>query len=136
LASAGLRSRQQDGLVGYAEDCFEQIAQDFAVSAVVSARKRLRNSAFGIERGKSSLPAPVWAGTASHNDAHLETVDVSEQNRHGLRMPVQWVKQGKPGFRVMRHDRRGRVRLHGDDIVVLPSGRSTRVERIFHHYGI
>src|SRR5207248_127207 len=67
---------------------------------------------------------------------HLETVDVGPAGgEQGFRMPVQWVNRADQDFRGYAGTiASGTVRA-GDDIVVLPSDRRSRVERIVTYDG-
>ena len=66
---------------------------------------------------------------------HLETVDVTSAGADlGFRMPVQWVNRAKD-FRGYAGTIVGGSVRAGDDIVVLPSGRRSRVERIVTYDG-
>ncbi len=62
---------------------------------------------------------------------HLETVDVArDASALGLRLPVQWVNRPHQDFRGFAGTiAAGSVRP-GDEIVALPSGRRSRVQRI------
>jgi bifunctional enzyme CysN/CysC len=66
---------------------------------------------------------------------HLETVHIaSDRNLIDVRFPVQWVIRPQdadhPDYRGYAGQVAGGVLRPGDDIVVLPSGRSSRVARV------
>jgi bifunctional enzyme CysN/CysC len=125
-------------LIGFSKDRFEAIAQEF-----VGFSRRL-----GFE---DVVAIPV---SALHGDnviapsahmhwyhgptllGHLETVDAaSSAAGEGFRMPVQWVNRADQDFRGYAGTiAAGTVRA-GDDIVVLPSGRCSRVARIVTYDG-
>jgi bifunctional enzyme CysN/CysC len=125
-------------LTGFTKDRFESIAQEF-----VAFSRRL-----GFE-GVVAIPLSALRGdnviAPSANMhwyrgptliGHLETVDVTSAGADkGFRMPVQWVNRANQDFRGYAGTIAGGTVRAGDDVVVLPSGRHSRVERIVTYDG-
>ena len=124
-------------LVGFARERFETIAQEFV--------------AFGRRLGFEDVVAIPLSALRGDNViapganmhwyrgptlmGHLETVDVTSAGGDlGFRMPVQWVNRAED-FRGYAGTIAGGTVRAGDDIVVLPSGRRSRVERIVTYDG-
>jgi bifunctional enzyme CysN/CysC len=62
---------------------------------------------------------------------HLETVDVEPgEEIHSFRLPVQWVNRPNLDFRGFSGTIAGGVVRPGDEIMALPSGQCSKVERI------
>ncbi len=124
-------------LVGYDPERFEEIRDEFTAFA---ARLDLRDVTFipisalhGDNVVDRSAEMAWYEGpTLLH---HLETVyTASDDNLIDLRFPVQYVIRPQ---RAEHHDYRGYAGTvaagtlrTGDDVLVLPSGLSTRIERI------
>src|ERR671933_538414 len=121
-------------LVGYDEQVFDDIVTDFSAFA---ARLDVHDTAFipmsalhGDNVVERSEAMGWYAGLPLLE--HLETVEVAaDRNLDELRFPVQYV------IRDHRSDYRGYagriasgVVRPGDEVLVLPSGRPTRVEAI------
>jgi bifunctional enzyme CysN/CysC len=124
--------------VDYDEEVFEQIRHDFASWATkldVSDIQFIPISALHgdnvVEQASTSMP---WYEGPSLL-YHLEHVHIaSDRNLIDCRFPVQWVIRPMSDE---HHDYRGYagqvaagVFKPGDEVVVLPSGRETRIERI------
>jgi bifunctional enzyme CysN/CysC len=76
-----------------------------------------------------SAAMPWYAGPSLLE--HLETVDVAhDQADLGLRLPVQWVCRPNQNFRGFAGTLAAGSVAPGDEIVVLPSGRRSKVARI------
>jgi bifunctional enzyme CysN/CysC len=124
-------------LVGFSEDRFDEVCEEFADFA---ARLDLRDVTFvpisalaGDNVVERSASMPWYEGpTLLH---HLETVyTASDENLIDLRFPVQYVVRPQ---RAEHHDYRGYAGTlaagtlrEGDEVLVLPSGLTSRVERI------
>ncbi|MCK5090669.1 MAG: adenylyl-sulfate kinase, partial [Hyphomicrobiaceae bacterium] len=68
--------------------------------------------------------------------AHLETVDViSDSSGRPFRMPVQWVNRPSSDFRGFAGSITGGELRPGDEVIALPAGKRTRVERIVTYEG-
>ncbi len=120
-------------LVDFDRAVFEQISarfRDFAgglgfksITAIpISARD-------GDNVSSPSKRTPWYAGP--HLLEYLETVDV-EDDRAGkpFRMPVQWVNRPDSEFRGFAGTIASGSASVGDDIVVLPSGQTTKIKKI------
>ncbi len=106
---------------GYCE-LAEQLGIDHVVAIPVSALK-------GDNLLTSSDNTPWYSGPALLE--HLELVEILKPGADdALRLPVQWVCRPDSGFRGFAGTLcAGRVKP-GDAIVVLPSGRRSRIDRI------
>ncbi len=120
-------------LVGFAPERFDEIVADFrafagriALDSVVAIPVSAVDGDNVTERSKRT---PWYSGPTLME--HLETVEVEEKlAAQPFRLPVQWVNRPNQDFRGFAGlIAAGRVRP-GDDIRVLPSGRTSRVERI------
>ena len=124
-------------LVDYAEEAFETIKAEFTNWA---AKLRIRDITFipisalhGDNVVDKSDKMPWYRGTPLLY--HLETVHIaSDRNLIDVRFPVQWVIRPQSDE---HHDYRGYagtvaggILKPGDDIVVLPSGFSSRIAKI------
>ena len=120
-------------LVDFDRAVFDEIALGFskfagdlgfkAVQAIpVSAR-------FGDNVSSSSERTPWYSGP--HLLDYLETVDVGDDRAaKPFRLPVQWVNRPNSEFRGFAGTIAGGSVKAGDDVVVLPSGQTTRVARV------
>ncbi|KAA2285351.1 sulfate adenylyltransferase subunit CysN [Arenimonas fontis] len=120
-------------LVGYDRAVFESIAGAYAELASQLGIAHVQAIPLSALKGDNMLersPAMPWYQGPTLLE-HLETVDVSAgQDRRALRMPVQWVCRPNQDFRGFAGTlAAGEVRP-GDEVVVLPSGRRSRVARI------
>jgi bifunctional enzyme CysN/CysC len=120
-------------LVDYEASVFDAIVADFTLFAEnldFAAMTAIPLSArFGDNISAPSARMPWYGGPTLL--AHLESVDVGDAlAEKPMRMPVQWVNRPHPDFRGLTGTIvSGRIRA-GDEIVVSPSGRQTRVARI------
>src|SRR6185503_11661465 len=126
-------------LVGYEEDVFDRIAADFHGFA-----RRLEgtevtyvplSALHGDNVVEGSDAMPWYAGPALLE--HLEGVEVAaDRNLDDLRFPVQWVvREPSTDYRGYAGQLGSGVVRPGDEVVVLPAGRRTRVARIDTHDG-
>jgi len=120
-------------LVGYDQATFDQIETEYRelagqlgithvtcipVSALKGDNMLERSEATPWYRGQTLL-------------GHLESVDASRQARQaGFRLPVQWVCRPNQDFRGFAGTVTSGTIATGDDVVVLPSGRRSKVTRI------
>lgn len=127
-------------LVGWREATFRRVEDDFRNFA---SRLDIQDIAFipmsaltGANVVERSSEMPWYHGpTLLH---HLETVHIaSDLNLVDVRFPVQWVIRPQDPASTDRHDYRGYagqvaagVLRPGDDVVVLPSGRTTKIAKI------
>jgi sulfate adenylyltransferase large subunit len=129
-------------LVGYSEERFRKIEAEFRNFA---ARLDVQDITFipmsalnGDNVVERSANMPWFQGAPLLY--HLETVHIaSDRNMVDVRFPVQWVIRPQSDE---HHDYRGYagtmaggVLKPGDDVVVLPSGMTTKVARIETHDG-
>jgi len=120
-------------LIGFERAVFEEIAANFSRFAGELGFKSVQaiplSARFGDNVSLQSNRTPWYEGP--HLLDYLETVDI-EDDRAGkpFRMPVQWVNRPNADFRGFAGTIvSGSVRP-GDEIVVLPSGQTTRIARI------
>jgi bifunctional enzyme CysN/CysC len=121
-------------LVGYDEAVFGRIVADYADFAVQAGIEHFTpiplSGLAGDNVTSRSERMPWYNGPALLE--HLETVPTAEQSPadEPFRMAVQWVSRPDYSFRgYAGRIASGRVR-RGDPIVILPSGRRTKVERV------
>src|SRR3990170_844913 len=121
-------------LVGYEQAVFDAITADyraFADEVGVEAFTAIPLSGLKGDNVTSSSDAMPWYdGPALLH--HLETVPVTERDAadEPFRMAVQWVNRPNQHFRgYAGRIASGRVRV-GDEVVVLPAGRRSAIERI------
>ena len=121
-------------LVDYDQAVFDEIVAGYQALA----------AQLGIER-VTFIPLSALNGDnlSTHSDAmpwyrgpslleHLETVEVSAQDtRGGLRLPVQFVSRPHQNFRGFAGTIAAGNANVGDEVVVLPAGRRSRVTGIF-----
>ena len=121
-------------LVGYEQHVFDDIVAGYQMLA----------EQLGIEQ-VTFIPLSALNGDnlSTHSDAmpwysgpslleHLETVELSTQDTSGgLRLPVQYVSRPHQNFRGFAGTIAAGGTRVGDDVVVLPSGRRSRVAQVF-----
>jgi sulfate adenylyltransferase large subunit len=124
-------------LVGWSEDRFREIEQEFRNFA---ARLDVQDITFipvsallGDNVVDRSPNMPWYHGSTLLY--HLETVHIaSDRNLVDVRFPVQWVIRPQSDehhdFRGYAGVASGGVMKPGDDVVILPSGLTSRIERI------
>lgn len=120
-------------LVGFDESIFRGIEQDFRAFAArlgdldVAAIPVSALKGDGVTEVGTAMP--WYQGPSLLN--YLETVRVRHESGAGpLRLPVQWVNRPDQDFRGYCGTVASGVVRPGDDIVVLPSGHRSKVERI------
>jgi len=120
-------------LVGYSEEVFDKICADFGSFAAplqLSDLYFIPVSALlgdNIVTQSDNMP---WFGGASLLH-HLETVHIaSDRNLSEMRFPVQLVSRPTQEFRGFAGQVASGVLKPGDPIMVLPSGRTSRVKSI------
>lgn len=125
-------------LVGYSQEVFERIKDDYTGFV---AKLDLRDISF--------IPMSALKGdnVASRSDAmpwypgpplldHLETVHIaSDRNLTDLRFPVQYVIRPNLDFRGFAGTVASGILRKGEEIVVLPSGKRSRVKSIVTYDG-
>jgi len=120
-------------LVEYDRTVFDRITADFFEFAATLGFKDLKSipisARYGDNVSKRSERTPWYSGP--HLLENLETVDVEDSRlSKPFRMPVQWVNRPNSDFRGFAGTlASGRARP-GDEIAVLPSGRTTRIKAV------
>jgi bifunctional enzyme CysN/CysC len=121
-------------LVGWSEDRFEELRaeyEDFAQKLEVADLTFIPISALeGDNVVHPSTKMPWYKGNTVMNQ--LETVYVAgNRNLIDLRLPVQFVNRPTSDFRGFCGTLRSGVIRVGDEVAILPSGRSSRVRQLF-----
>ena len=122
-------------LVDYSEQLFKDIKEDytqFAQKLGIEDITFIPMSAFkGDNITESSERMPWYHGTTLMG--YLETVPVDEERlqKQPFRMPVQWVNRPDLDFRGFSGTLASGVIKPGDAVRVLPSGKTSRVQRIY-----
>ena len=121
-------------LVDYSQERFEEIEADYRVFAGRDRHGgRHLHPALGLDRRRtSSSRARRCRGTRPGAARYLETVEVDEERmqRAPFRLPVQWVNRPDLDFRGFAGTIAGGTVSPGDRIALLPSGQTSKVERI------
>lgn len=125
-------------LVGYSQDTFDAIAtayRELAAQLGIANVQCIPLSALeGDNLTSRSANTPWYAGPALLE--HLETVEVeSDAADGGLRLPVQWVNRPNQDFRGFAGTVAAGTVRPGDEVVVLPSARRSRVARVLDGNG-
>lgn len=125
-------------LVGYSEDVFNKICADFVGFAAplhLSDLYFIPVSALHGDNIVTKSDNMPWFGGASLLH-HLETVHIaSDRNLTEMRFPVQLVLRPTHEFRGFAGQVASGVLRPGDPVMVLPSGRTSRVKSILAHEG-
>lgn len=125
-------------LADYSKDRFDEIVSDFqAFTASLNFDEII---AIPVAAAKGDNIIHPSANMRWYHGptlmAHLETVDVtSDKSKQPLRMPVQWVNRPNSDFRGFAGTITGGVLHPGDEVIALPAGKRTRVERIVTYDG-
>jgi bifunctional enzyme CysN/CysC len=121
-------------LVGYDQARFDEIAADYrAFAAEVRLKSVLAIPISGLAGDNITVPSantPWYRGPSLMQ--HLETVEVDEDRlqRGPFRMPVQWVNRPNLDFRGFAGLIASGAISPGDAVRVLPSGKTSVVDRI------
>jgi len=121
-------------LVGYDQATYDQIVADyteFAASIGITDFTAIPISGFkGDNITAASDNTPWYDGVSLMT--HLETVelDQSKDQTADFRMPVQWVNRPNLDFRGFSGKIVSGQVAAGDDVRILPSGKTTQVDRI------
>ena len=120
-------------LVGFDAAVFEAIAADYAALAGTLGITRVQAIPLSALKGENLLSASAampWYTGPSLLQA-LESADVATLDAASpLRLPVQWVNRPNQDFRGFAGTVAAGSVAPGDEVVVLPSGRRTTVQRI------
>jgi len=120
-------------MVGYSQEVFEQIDADYRAFASRLGIEHIQSIPLSALRGDNvTEPSPYtpWYQGPSLMQ-FLETVELAQAREDApLRMPVQWVNRPTPDFRGFSGRILGGSVRPGDAVRVLPSGKTSRVERI------
>ncbi|HEX8063236.1 MAG TPA: GTP-binding protein, partial [Allosphingosinicella sp.] len=121
-------------MVGYSRERFEAIVADyraFADEIGIGAFVAIPISALAGDNIAAPSPAMPWyEGPALLQ--HLETVPIvaARPESGAFHMAVQWVNRPHSRFRGYAGRIAGGTVRPGDEVVILPSGRRSRIERI------
>ena len=120
-------------LVGYDASVFEHISTEFRTFAAQLGFKEIVcipiSARYGDNVSARSAHMPWYSGPLLVD--HLESVDVEDDRAaRPFRMPVQWVNRPNSDFRGFTGTVVGGGVRAGDEVVVLPSGQSSRVKSI------
>lgn len=120
-------------LVGFDQDVFEGIVAEYRELAGKLGIEQVQAVPLSALNGDNltriSTATPWYRGPSVLE--HLESVDVSRDAAGpGLRLPVQWVNRPHQDFRGFAGTIAAGAVHPGDEIVALPSGRRSRVQRI------
>ncbi len=125
-------------LVDFREDVFHQIRQDFAAFAAQLHAREVQyvpiSALLGDNVVERSGRTPWYTGPSLLE--HLETVPIDRDiNLAEFRFPVQYVIRPNLDFRGFAGQIASGVLRRGDEIAVLPSGRTSRVKSIVTYDG-
>jgi bifunctional enzyme CysN/CysC len=121
-------------LAGYDQDIFERISADYGTFAErigIDDWLAIPVSGLNGDNVVSRSRATAWYEGPSLLE-HLDRVlvDATADAQKPLRMPVQWVNRPSQDFRGFAGQIASGSVAPGDEVRLLPSGRTTRVERI------
>lgn len=120
-------------MVDYSQEVFEQIDADYRAFASKLGIEHIQSIPLSALRGDNitefSPNTPWYRGPSLMQ--FLETVELDQAREDApLRMPVQWVNRPNLDFRGFSGRILGGSVRQGDAVRVLPSGKTSRVERI------
>jgi bifunctional enzyme CysN/CysC len=120
-------------LVDYSEDVYNELRNEYADFAAKLELPELAfmpiSALYGDNVVTRSEKMPWYPGSALL--PHLETVEISgDRNLIDFRMPIQFVNRPNSDFRGYCGSIESGVIRVGDEVLALPSGKSTWVERI------
>ncbi|MEE9330310.1 MAG: sulfate adenylyltransferase subunit CysN [Parvularculaceae bacterium] len=125
-------------LVGYSQERFDEIEQDYTTFAKDLGFASIVCMPISALEGDNittkSANTPWYPGAALL--PYLETVNVrAKHTHHPFRMPVQWVNRPNLDFRGFSGTiASGEVKV-GDEVVVVPSSRRSKIKAILTHDG-
>ncbi|TXH99277.1 MAG: sulfate adenylyltransferase subunit CysN [Pseudomonas sp.] len=120
-------------MVGYSQEVFEQLDADYRAFASKLGIEHIQSIPLSALRGDNiterSANTPWYQGPSLMQ--FLESVELHQTREDApLRMPVQWVNRPNLDFRGFSGRILGGSVRPGDAIRVLPSGKTSKVERI------
>ena len=120
-------------LVEFDRGVFDRIVSEFKAFAAELGFKDIKaipmSARYGDNVSARSENTPWYTGP--HLLEHLETVDIADgRAAKPFRMPVQWVNRPHLDFRGFSGTIAGGSAAPGDEIAVLPSGRTTKIKSI------
>jgi bifunctional enzyme CysN/CysC len=125
-------------LVGYDQARFDEIVADYKAFASEIGLDNIVAIPVAALKGDNVIApsaAMTWYGGPSLLD-HLETVDVARTTQEApFRFPVQWVNRPNLDFRGYSGTVSSGVVRPGDEVMVLPSAKTSRVARIVTYDG-
>jgi bifunctional enzyme CysN/CysC len=125
-------------LVGYDRHVFDEIAAEFNAFACEIELDNVTAIPIAALKGTNVTtrdPETPWYDGPALLE-HLETVDAwSDRTTAPMRLPVQWINRPHLDFRGYSGTVSAGTLAAGDRIMVLPSGRTSIVERIVTHDG-
>jgi len=120
-------------LVEFDRAVFDRIVSEFTAFAADLGFKEIKaipiSARYGDNVSSRSKRMPWYSGP--HLLDYLETVDIGE-DRVGkpFRMPVQWINRPNADFRGFAGTIASGSVKAGDEVVLLPSGRATRIKAV------
>ncbi len=125
-------------LMDYSQDVFQDIAaqyREFAKNLDFSTIEFVPMSALKGENIMTPSDKMPWHDGPAFMTA-LETIDVARKKAEKpFRMPVQWVNRPNLDFRGFSGTISSGIIKPGDDIIVLPSGKTSKVKSIVTYDG-
>ena len=121
-------------LVGYDEETFDGVVREFSDFARGLRAGDVAYVPISAKHGDNVVarsPNMPWYGHVPLLE-HLETVPIADdRNLDDARFPVQWViRDAETGYRGYAGQVAGGILRAGDEVLVLPSRRRTRIARI------
>jgi bifunctional enzyme CysN/CysC len=119
-------------LVGYDRAVFEHIAAEyrrFAAPLRFATLQEIPISARGGDNVTARSDRMAWYDGPTLLD-HLETVEIDAERHRAFRFPVQWVNRPDANFRGYAGTVASGAIAPGDTVLVMGSGRTSRVEQI------
>lgn len=125
-------------LVGYSEEVFEKIKEDytgFVAKLALGDITFVPMSALKGDNVAARSDAMPWYHGPALLD-HLETVHIaSDRNLADMRFPVQYVTRPNLDFRGFAGTVASGILRKGDEILVIPSGKRSRIKSIVTYDG-
>jgi bifunctional enzyme CysN/CysC len=125
--------------VGYSEERFNEIAEEYRGFGAQLGLERVVCIPVSALRGDNVLATsdemPWYQGPTLMQYLDTLEVDQARMQQASFRMPVQWVNRPDLDFRGYSGTIASGTIRPGDEVIVAPSGRRTRIERIVTHAG-